>query len=496
MYYSKEIFPQILFFIERVSLFSTAELLNYLGIPFTKDNDNMISGLILQQNLAYLADCSDEYDKLWITAHSFFHKREFAVTPTDFELKENIFIHGSRLMPFINPFVIQDNINISYKKKYVQKIKKDFPFSLIEQYYFLNGEDFISSMLFENCKENIERFCLPLDEYDYSAEEFFYITVFDFQKIYSELNIKKGDKLILRIEDWNKGIFSVKKRAKKEKESVREKWFYEFENGLKEALKILPIYNPVENAVAFTFFIKHSKLFSNSNIAMDDYFRSKNTFSVQNYGIEEKFWITDEDIPQQNLWISYVNDNATDNINFFFKLKLPISEQIIQAFIFVFMEANYIHYRNDEYKEKCIKELCSCFLHYSWKNFDKICKKCSSIIDKRYDFYIKKYNPFKYPELIELRKTAVSFFKEILVLINSLRYVKMRPDNFKNYSGLIINQLVVKLNSVFNYIFYYSAEDSMYMENVYLSLEHGYDAFLAAKTNIQNTLSEKGLNKF
>lgn len=500
MDYIKELLPQILFFIEQVSVFSTTDLLKYLNMNNTEDNSDLLSGVIIGNHIAYPAAFPNEKDRLWISRHSFFDKKTFAVTPTNFELEQDIFIPGARFSPFMNPFVIPGRSGIKYEKKSVKKTVVNLSISEIENFYFLSGEDNIISILLEDCEKNMEVMCPSSNKGDfntYDADNIFYVTAFDFKEIYSHLNVQKGDRLIFKLEDWYKGIFSLKKiETKNENKDAIQKWYFEFEEGLKSALRALPINSPAEDAVAFTFFLKQNELFNNDYIAMDKYFKNTSTFSIQEYGLEEKFWITDEKIPQENFWLSFVADGSTKIIDFFFKLKLPISEQIIQAFIFVFMEANYIHYRNDEYKEKCIKELCSCFLHYSWKNFDKICKECSRIIDKRYDFYIKKYNPFKYPELVDLRKTAVSFFKEILFLINSLRHVKMHPDNFKNYSGLIINQLVVKLNNVFNYLFYYSAEDSMYMENVYLSLEHGYDAFLAAKTNIQNTLSEKGLNKF
>lgn len=501
MDYLKELFPQILFFMEQTSLFSITDLLNYLNIKPSKQNKEFISLMISEHCFAYPQPFPETAEKLWISRQSFFTKKEFAVTPTDFELQEKIFIPGSRLAPFINPFVIPCNPNISYKKEPAGKIIKELNISSIKDIYFLCGEDSLPAVLLEDCKENMEKFGQAYNSEDfieeYGFENYFYVTAFNFKYIYSELNIKSGDKIIFKIENWSTGNFSVTKKApEKEDGNVRKQWFREFENGVKESLKLLPINAFTEDIIAFAFFIKEKELFDGSFIAMDAYFKNANIFSVKKYGLEEKFWITDEEIPQYDFWIPFINDDITETPVFFLKTELPISEQIIESMIFVFMENNYINYRKDSYKDKCIKELCTLFLPSSPGIFDSLYKECYEIIKKRYTFYIKKYNPFENSQIIDLRGITVSFFKEVFSLIKDLKYSQKKPKDFKNYSGLILNQLILKLNNIFNFLFYYKETDAVYIENLCLSLEDMHNIFKETKANIQNTLSGKGRLKF
>ena len=137
------------------------------------------------------------------------------IHPQDEEVVGNYLILGHRILPFNNHNLKIDSFTLIYKNKPIERIKKPFKKSEIHKFYNLLSFEYLP-------------FLDQMTDIDNSKdpEEFFktevYIDTYDMKVLFHDTSFKFGDTLILKIVNYEKGIYEVSVDNETEREEVMD----------------------------------------------------------------------------------------------------------------------------------------------------------------------------------------------------------------------------------------------------------------------------------
>jgi len=125
---------------------------------------------------------------------SFLKDIPIRIRPTEDEIQQNILIPGHRFLPFCAPGISSDNISIVFNGKPAKR--KEIKLKMEEILFYHNLMDFDKIPIL-----NIEDVMEPGSDIEIEA--------FNLKKFYSENRFKSEDFIVVRVLDFNEGIFSV-----------------------------------------------------------------------------------------------------------------------------------------------------------------------------------------------------------------------------------------------------------------------------------------------
>ncbi len=469
--------------------FLITELAEALDMETTEENCEQLISFLVNESLAYFIPNEDEQE-LWISKHAFFTNKIFAVSISDYELERDIFIEGSRFLPFINLRNTVGSTKLLYKGKELPK-KSDFmQFERASSFYFLSTENNISHTLCENNEKNIEIFSEADDSFAYNTN--FEISAWDLSEIYEERNLKNQNKenrprLFIKILDWEHGIFEITEEiAPKLEKKVMNDWFEAFDNAVKNALKILNIYATTYEVLSFAFFIYSELLFTKNPVAMELFFEERNTFSIRPYGIEEKFWITDEEIPTPSRWFTYPMDTDDALEKIFYENNTPLTSQVVYHLMLDNLRKNYARRFESEVKEEFISGLIELAIPDGSLE-DK--STVSSLLSMAYDDFSETYNPFIDNDLKNIREDLVFFYKDILSQYSRIKKYRLKTTDLPDQSALVLAQITFKVLQAFDFISSLEDDDYEYLSILTISMENLAYVLGDIKVEITNTIT-------
>ncbi len=490
-----DFFPEILNFLNsHKEPFLMSELATFLNLENNDTTCEQLIDLLVGEALAYFIP-NEEEEELWISRQAFFTNKTFSIQISEYELKNKIFIQGSRFLPFTN---IDNNFQatkILYNGKEIEKTATFMPFERVTSFYFLSTENNISHTLCEESEKNIEIFSQSEDDYSYNAN--FEVQAWNFEEIYENIyktqkdkyqNNEKTIKLFVKIVDWHQGIFEILNQKVPEPSNQQvEDWFNAFESGVRTSLKILNVYATTYEIISFAFFIYSELLFTKKPIPMELFFENKDIFSIKPYGIEEKFWISDEEIPVPEKWMSYPMDINDPIEGFFINKNTPITNRSLHHLITDYLRENYATRFDKEVKENFTKELAE----LSFSKISEIEKEnIEKIINYAYDDMAESYNPFTDQVLKEVREDLIIFYKDILKQYTKINKYKLQTQDLEHQSALVLNQITLKVLQAFDFISSIEEVDYEYLPILSLSMENLAYVFADMKVEITNKITD------
>ena len=187
-------------------------LLNYHDIITVDDFCRLIKsdGVKLNRdNARSILDSSDMVFSLvndeFITRAGVFIGRWFSFKPSAEEIQKGYILLGHRCMPFVNPEVAPDEIQVTNGKIIITPKPVSFSMNLALDTYALYGEGYVLPYIF-NDHSNTK---LQLSSVQYGMPAEIELTAWPLSKITGGRTIKFGDRILGRVVDWASDIVEL-----------------------------------------------------------------------------------------------------------------------------------------------------------------------------------------------------------------------------------------------------------------------------------------------
>ncbi len=479
---------------QRPSWFSMDDLADFISLEDSERLRMRLENILIGFGLAYVIPMDDEGTETWIGRECFFSGKVFPVQVSDLEREQNIFIAGSRFLPFLKPDGYEHEAVIFYKNKELPRKPVFLPFERIANFYFLSTEDDVSHVLCETDEENKA----ILSEFDEGLDPdcTFMVNAWDFSAVYDECGFVFPLRLFVKIRDWDKGHFEIVDGLYPElTENDIELWLDVFENAVKNSMSVLHTKSSTQEIIAFAYFIFGDFIFGPKAAPMELFFERRNIFGIMPYGIEEKFCVLGAPLPILADWFDYPYKNCSGDEVFFKSINMPVTENALTGLVLSFLSDHYAARFDDSVKETFIGECAGLLVPKRIQNREALLVRCKHIVRGVYEYYADTFNPFTDTALYEIRTSLVYFYRQLLEFVNKLRSLNAVPADFKNQTSLVMNQIVSKLLQCFEFLFSIPEDEYGYINVMFVSLENLSYVYTDVKVDIINTLSAMEKNK-
>ena len=149
----------------------------------------------------------ESFDNIYVVGKNFYREAQFCISPTQEEIEKEIIFPGDRFYPFLNQSLTPLDISLA-PEDFDGKIKSRKTVSSLKDlrtYHSMIDHGFFLDFIGINDKKNLEnQEPQPDEKYNPSVT----MKVFDFSGYFKKFEFEKGDSILLKVKDWEKGFFS------------------------------------------------------------------------------------------------------------------------------------------------------------------------------------------------------------------------------------------------------------------------------------------------
>lgn len=457
------------FLSEKQDIFTVDEFYRYLKSKNVKVSKEYASEILNSSDLVFTL-VNNEY----ITRAGVFLGRWFSFKPTREEVKKGHILLGHRCMPFINPEIAPDKINVANKNFIVSSEPTSFSMNLAMDLFALYGEGYVIPYIF-NDQANTK---VPLVSVKYSMPSEITLTSWSLEKICGDYQFKYGDRLLGRVTNWEQNLVELTVIPAESDSMVisqddieREEWYSKFENGLLESIQKNGPGSSIEEQLAFLFLENQEELCIKNCGSAEEFLKHTKKIGFCPYGVETRIWKTGEAVPFIGEWNK---DCSPESI--FSSMFMIFSPQLIDAYL-----ENYLY---ESQKKKNVPE----FAELIDEMFPKILKMSISEkkvitgnIEKRFDILKKTYDFFEDKRLAPVRGRIIRLFGKVNELLCGIACSGVELETYPQQELVILVQL-------FSHIVRITEE----MENPFLRAQFPVDDVSLSLEGMEDTFDDVG----
>ena len=429
-------------------------------------------------------------NKKYITRAGCFTGRFFSIKPTKYEIEQGILIPGDRCMPFTDPQMLPDELTFVYNGMSVSKCSGDYNTSELLDHYILFGEEYSAQYLaMDPCNAT----------QDFSANGFelpskMKLTVLDMSELYKSWEFLAGDRLVLFVNDWDKGVVSLSPQLiRKENpfeqttaEEKRKKWFDVF-NG--EILSSFDRFGPcgsMEEQLAAAFLGNIPALTDAYCGSVEEFLEQSETVSITEYGVESRLWRKGNEIPAAGNWVSDTDDADAMAGTLYGVFGLPMPDYIIQAFVLDSL------YKKEETGRKIFKRILP--------DESLLSPFQQSLLilhlERQHAIIKKSYNWFADYEIGDIRNRALELYSQLLCLICELDRCNISVERFPQQELVILSQLYGHTGKLIETLLFQNGISDKDISAANLSLEGMNFSFSEIQGPLRAALKQHQKNAF
>ena len=443
------------YFSEKKSVFSLDVFLKDMKERNVKLTKNQANDILHSSNYVFTL-VNNEF----VTRAGVFTNQWFSIKPSKEEIKKDRLVIGHRCMPFINPDVSSDDLQIVSPFGPVFSTSDHFSMNLALDTYALFGEGYLLPSIV-NDKAN--------DEYDLKAvvdtmPNKIKLTCWTISEIAGR-KLKYGERLLCRVVDWN-GASTVEMRLlEKQTEELelsqddlnREKWYKNFEQGLLASFDKNGPLNSIEEQLALLFLENLDELCISSCGSCEEFLQNTKKIGFSQYGVESRIWKEGQLVPYVGEW----NKEYSKDL-----ILMEVSQNFSPFIIDAYLHQNlyYKHCKNKgEPIEKVFSKIFPVVLHIS----EDEQKELLADIKKRNIILEKNYSDFDDKKVADVRERALNLFYRVNTLISSIAGTRLNIQDFPQFELVVLTQLYSHLIKLIEEIenvvirFYFPIDDVM-----------------------------------
>ena len=431
------------------------------GLKITKEN----ARTILDSSDLVFSLVGDEY----ITRAGVFIGRWFSFKPSAEEIQKGYIILGHRCIPFINPAVPPDMINVANRLDVIEPKAVSFSMNLALDTFALFGEGFIIPAIF-NDHSNTK---LPLSSVQYGMPAEIELTAWPLSQIIGGKTIKLGDRILGRIVDWENNVVELSVLPANPSTEIstedieREEWYLKFEQGLLQSFETNGPADSIEQQLAYLFLENQQELCTRSCGSAEEFLQHTKKIGFSPYGVESRIWYANRPVPYIGEW----NKDSTAE-SLFTNMTMIFSPQIIDAYL-----ETFIFEHRERKSRKTLEELVDEIFPSVLRMTASERKLVLLNIEKRRDILEKVYNQFADYKLAPLRQRVLDLFSQVSLLLCSIGCSGLKLQEFPQQELVILVQLFSHIARIVEEMENEFLMDSFPYDDVKLSLEGMEETF-------------------
>jgi hypothetical protein len=384
-----------------------------------------VEAFINSRNLAFQSGT-----RRWISRRGFFERLSFVISPTRLELVNGILIPGHRCIPFANAGLLPQEYTFFWQGSQIPFTTTEGPPEEFYPYYSIFGEEYAPQYVARDNAENENAF--NSDPYEDPPEVS--IKTLDMRNIYRETAFVPGDRFVVQTLDWKQGSFNLEKAGKDEwKAADLEEWFMAAENAFEESFDKLGPASCTEEQIAYAYWYGDARMREVPAYSLEDYLYKK-TSKVETaaYGIETRFWYAGREIPDRKDQDAYsTRPDKTPVEEILFKLKIPVSEYVIQAYVRDSL------YREDGDEELIMRRLVPSCVEIENRDKKFLVEYIASVLEEFREYY----NPFTDKIMGPIRQRAGELHTAVIELVVRLCKGDIDTSWLPRHTFIILSQI-------------------------------------------------------
>ena len=373
----------------------------------------------------------------FVTKAGVFTGRWFSFKPSREEVEKGCIIIGHRCMPFINPELPPDSIEIMSYGETIESTSNLFSMNLAMDTFALYGEGYILPYIF-NDKNNTS---LPLSSVQYSMPQEICLTCWPLNFINGAENFKYGDRILCRVLSWGDGVVEMVAQPSVLSDFVisdaavqREEWYTHFENGLLDSFDRHGPASSIEEQLSFLFLENQEDLCIRNCGSVEEFLSHTTKIGFEPYGVETRIWRKGEQVPYTGKW----NGLGLERGMLLTDMALTLTPRVIDAIL----EDRIYDCKRGKKKapedfEDVIKKI--------FPNMGMISSSERRLvllnIEKRNDILEKAYNQFSDYPIAQTRKRILSLFTRVSELFCAIGGSGVAAETFPQQELVILSQL-------------------------------------------------------
>lgn len=216
-----------------------------------------------------------EPQQSYVIAADLFTNAEFIIVPDAFEIENNILIPGHRFVPFMHPELFPSDITL--RESGARKAQSLREFSGIAEniikYHLLMGAETLFDFFIAESEDNVE-------QAENSANPQLKLSALDMKKFYAETNFTEGDTLLVKVIDYEKGVFEFRLGNGKERSAGKlAAYRTKFENVLENITENLQPGFPVIDQIR-SLFANAPEFLNNPAMSLDEILLNDSLFDI------------------------------------------------------------------------------------------------------------------------------------------------------------------------------------------------------------------------
>lgn len=422
---------------------------------------------ITEQEATVILRSSDEIFVLengyFLTRSGAFTGCYFSFIPTREELAAKVFTLGDRGMPFIDGTKIPAFFSFTYKDKPLERKIFTTTASLALDLHPLFGDEYSPQIIASDPANE----GLDISAQDFQLPSTVNLSAFSLEPILEDVELKPGDRLICKVENWDEGIISVEPSIERTENFqiapinfIHQQWNKTLEEALKKSFDKMGPCSSIEEQLANVFFENKEVLCTPECSSTHEMLQISKEIGFEFYGVETRLWKSGEDVPAVGEWNKGMLNDFTneERKNLYFGIPQYIIDNFLRDFMF-------------DKKKTNIAELCDCLLPQGMAVSDAEIKSLSLNIKSRRDILKKQYNWFADFSVSGIRKRMLALYQKVSSMVYRIDGVKGDLTNFPQQELVILSQLFTHLLQMLEALDADPQGAAAEEEAIYLSLE-------------------------
>lgn len=417
----------------------------------------------------------------FITRSGVFLGRWFSFKPTKEEVDKGFFMLGHRCMPFVNPEISPDNIDVVINGRLLPTYATEFTLNLAFDVFALFGEGYVIPYVF-NDKSNTK---VPLASVQYNLPQDITLTAWAFDDIPGGKDFAYGDRILCRVTNWNESIIemSVQKNEANgmcvSKAAIeREQWYSDFENGLLDSFDKNGPGSSIEEQLSLLFLENQETLCIKNCGSCEEFLKHTKKIGFSPFGVETRIWRTGEPVPYIGEW-----NKIHQKEMILSDMAMTFSPQVIDAYL-----ENGIYEEKNGKKPESVEEICKKIFPSSLKMSGEERRLILLNIEKRNDILKANYNQFSDIKIAQIRKRILNIFSDVSLLLCDIGNSGVDAIDFPQQELVVLSQLFGHIARLLEEVENVVLREQFPINDVALSLDGMEDTFEGIYGTLKNSL--------
>ncbi|QSH41748.1 hypothetical protein P0136_06435 [Lentisphaerota bacterium ZTH] len=216
-----------------------------------------------------------ETDRYFLKKH-FFNGKTFLVTPDEIEIDNGILMPGHRFCIFCEEEIFPSEISLNTPGGTEVKTR-EFTHNVTElvPYHILMGSEQIFDYFIAENPANLD-----LLDQEKPADKVT-LNVFDMSDFYAANQFSTGDALIVRVCDWENGVFNFDYLSGSERRDKQvTSWIEEFSGAVEKVIDTFENYLEIPDQLRWAYFFGGSEMLSAESASLDEFYNRTDRIAI------------------------------------------------------------------------------------------------------------------------------------------------------------------------------------------------------------------------